>query len=125
MRAGRQALTAVLDESVNSVPEAMEAISSQFAEQGQVLKALDRQLATYHQRRYEAKALTNAAADGQPQQPSVGSMAAAQASLIGLGMVPGVGALAGAVDPAQVARGAEHVRAGTAGRTHAGRRCAW
>ncbi|MFF3245392.1 ATP-binding protein [Streptomyces sp. NPDC002870] len=109
----RQALTAVLDESVNSVPEAMEAISAQFAEQGQVLKALDRQLATYRQRRYEAEALTaNAAADGQPQpQPSAGSMAAAQASLIGLGMVPGVGALAGAVDPAQVARGADHVRA--------------
>jgi hypothetical protein len=91
----RQALTAVLDESVNSVPEAMEAISAQFAEQGQALKALDRQLATYRRRRYEAEALTNAAADGQPQpqQPCAGSMAAAQASLIGLGMVPGVGAL--------------------------------
>lgn len=110
---GRQALTAVLDESVNSVPEAMEAISAQFAEQGQALKALDRQLATYRRRRYEAEAITNAAADGQPQpqQPSAGSMAAAQASLIGLGMVPGVGALAGAVDPAQVARGTDHVRA--------------
>jgi hypothetical protein len=35
----RQALTAVLDESVNSVPEAMEAISAQFAEQGQALRA--------------------------------------------------------------------------------------
>ncbi|MFI9588453.1 tetratricopeptide repeat protein [Streptomyces sp. NPDC052236] len=110
----RRALTALIDESVNSVPEAMAAISAQFAQQGHTLKALDRLLATYRQRRYEAEVLTTAPPpDAQPQaqQPSAGSMAVAQAGLIGLGTVPIVGALAGAVDPAQVARGADHVRA--------------
>ncbi len=110
----RHAITALVDESVSSVPEAMAAISAQFAQQGHTLKALDRLLVTYRQRRYEAEVLTTAPpADGQPQQqqPSTGSTAVAQAGLIGLGAVPVVGALAGAVDPAQVARGADHVRA--------------
>ncbi|MGI5398312.1 tetratricopeptide repeat protein [Streptomyces sp. CA-135486] len=111
----RQALTAGLDESVNSVPEAMEALSAQFAQQGHALKALDRLLATYRQRRHEAESAASAAEPEQgptgPTGPTAGSRAAAQAGLIGLGMVPGVGAFAGAVDPAQLARGADHVRA--------------
>ncbi|NUL32789.1 tetratricopeptide repeat protein, partial [Streptomyces lunaelactis] len=108
---GQRALTATLDESVNSVPEAMAAISAQFAQQGQVLKTLDRQLATYRQRRYEAEALSTALLDGQPQQPSAGSTVAAQAGLVALGMVPGVGPLVGGVDPAQLAQSAERLKA--------------
>lgn len=111
----RQALTACLDESVNSVPEAMEALSAQFAQQGHALKALDRLLATYRQRRYEAESAASAAEPEQgptgPTGPTAGSRAVAQAGLIGLGMVPGVGAFAGVVDPARLARGADHVRA--------------
>ena len=108
----RDALTAVLDESVNSVPEAMEELCVQFARQGHALKALDRLLATYRQRRYEAESAAATATAPDPQQaPTAGSLAAAQAGLIGLGMVPGVGALAGAVEPAQVARGASTVKA--------------
>ncbi|MYZ18896.1 tetratricopeptide repeat protein, partial [Streptomyces sp. SID337] len=39
-----------------------------------------------------------------------------RASLVGLGLVPGVGALAGAVDPAQLAQGADRLRAGLSAR---------
>ncbi|MFD9218644.1 tetratricopeptide repeat protein [Streptomyces sp. NPDC060064] len=112
----RRALTATLDETVNSVPEALAALSAQFAQQGHELKALDRLLATYRQRRYEAEALSTAVSDGQPQPPSAGSMVAAQAGLVALGTVPGIGSLAGAVDPAQLARGADHLRAALSAR---------
>ncbi|WP_405598904.1 tetratricopeptide repeat protein [Streptomyces sp. NBC_01410] len=115
---GRDALTAVLDESVNSVPEAMEGLCTQFAQQGHPLKALDKLLATYRQRRYEAESAAAAATaeptgppTGPTAGPTAGSLAVAQAGLFGLGMVPGVGAIAGAVDPAQVARGATTVKA--------------
>lgn len=43
-------------------------------------------------------------------------MAVARAGLAGLGMVPGVGMLAGAADPAQVAEGADRLRAVVAAR---------
>ncbi|MFE6942206.1 tetratricopeptide repeat protein [Streptomyces chartreusis] len=105
----RQALTATVDESVSSVPEVMETLSRQFARQGRPLKALDRLLESYRRRRYEAE---SAASLAQPEQgPTAGSLAVAQAGLVGLGMVPAVGALAGAVDPAQLARGTDQVRA--------------
>lgn len=108
----RQALVAVLDESATGVPEAMEELCHLFAGQGYPLKALDKLLATYRQRRYEAESAAATATAPDPQQgPTAGSLAAAQAGLIGLGMVPGVGALAGAVEPAQVARGATAVKA--------------
>ncbi|MHC3469296.1 tetratricopeptide repeat protein [Streptomyces sp. 7R007] len=108
----RGAVTATLDETVNSVPEAMAAISAQFAEQGCELKALDKLLATYRQRRHEAE-VAAAAPETAPgtAPPSAGGMVVAQAGLIGLGMLPGVGAFAGAVDPAQVAHQADRLRA--------------
>ncbi|MDJ0460684.1 ATP-binding protein [Streptomyces sp. H27-C3] len=114
----RKALTAYVDENVNSVPEAMAAISAQFAQQGKVFKAMDRLLATYRQRRHEAESASMAepdprqdpAASAANPAPSAGSLAVAQAGLVGLGMVPGVGAFAGAVDPAQVAQGTDRLR---------------
>ncbi|MFI1397557.1 tetratricopeptide repeat protein [Streptomyces sp. NPDC020681] len=108
----RRALTATLDESVNSVPEAMTALAAQFARQGHPLKDLDRMLATYRQRRHEAESATTETQEG----PSAGSVVAAQAGLIGLGMVPGVGALVGGVDPDRFARGADHLKATLMGR---------
>lgn len=109
----RQALTATVDEAVNSVPEVLEALAAQFARLGHPLKALDRALATYRRRRDEASAASLA----QPEQgPTAASVTAAQAGLVGLSMVPAVGALAAAVDPAQLARGADHVRAALSGR---------
>ncbi|MCG0286575.1 tetratricopeptide repeat protein [Streptomyces sp. PSAA01] len=113
-----RALTASVDESVNSVPEVMAAISAQFAHQGHPLKSFDKLLATYRQRRHEAD---SAAQQPAPQpleeeaaggpRPSASSAFVARAGLIGLGMVPGVGALAGAAEPDRVAQAADRARA--------------
>ncbi|MFE0135022.1 tetratricopeptide repeat protein [Streptomyces sp. NPDC059037] len=128
----RGALTAYVDEAVGSVPEALSAIGAQFARQGRRFKDLDRLLAAHRDRRHEAESVSAAAAaaleaqqaagpgpdpvlNAQPS-PSPASMAAARASLVGLGLVPGVGAFAGAVDPAQLAQGADRLRAGLSAR---------
>ncbi|WP_328725531.1 tetratricopeptide repeat protein [Streptomyces sp. NBC_00259] len=131
----RSAVTATVDDSVSSVPEAMAAISEQFGRQGRPLKALDRMLATYRQRRHEAES-ASAALIGQqespagpeggalpaplnplsPPMPTPSSMIVAQAGLIGLGMLPAIGAFAGAADPAQIARGTDRLRAALSAR---------
>ncbi|MFE1957339.1 tetratricopeptide repeat protein [Streptomyces sp. NPDC059479] len=113
----RGALTAYTDEAVASVPEAMAAISEQFGRQGRPLKALDRVLANYRQRRFEVEsAAMSVDPPAEAAGPSAGSRAVAAAGLAGLGMVPGIGALAGAADPAQVAEGADRLRAAVAAR---------
>ncbi|MEU0845715.1 tetratricopeptide repeat protein [Streptomyces sp. NPDC005962] len=104
------AFTARVDESVNSVPEAMASISAQFARQGHEFTVLDRRLATYEQRRHEAESITAAEAEGPSQAPTAGSMVVAQTGLAVLGLVPGAGALAGAVDPAPLAQGTDRLR---------------
>ncbi|MGD3107716.1 tetratricopeptide repeat protein [Streptomyces sp. YGL11-2] len=110
------ALTGYVDEAVHGAPEAMAAVSDQLASQGRPLKGFDKLIATYRERRHEAESAA-AAADGpadpgdpQGAAPSPGSMIAAQAGLAGLGLLPGVGAVTGALDPGQVARGAERLR---------------
>lgn len=119
----RGALTAYVDEAVGSVPEAMAAISAQFALQGRRCKELNRLITAHRERRHEAESASLAAAldpqqePGQaPPTPSTGSMTAARASLVGLGLLPGVGAFAGAVDPAQLAQSADRLRAGLSAR---------
>ncbi|GHH76271.1 hypothetical protein GCM10018793_21510 [Streptomyces sulfonofaciens] len=129
-----EAATAYVDEAAADAVEAMEAVSAQFAQQGVPLKGLDKQLATYRQRRHEAQAEASlagavgagAAAGGQVGQepgagtaapaPSPSSMVLSQLGLAGLGMIPGVGAFAGAVDPNQVAAGADRVTSVLRGR---------
>lgn len=114
------ALTAYVDDGVGSLPEAMAAISARFARQGHRFKDLDRLLATHRERSHEAESAAAAAAtqtsELQPSAPSAASLTAARASLVGLGLVPGVGAFAGAVDPAQLAHGADRLRAGIGAR---------
>ncbi|MET9323645.1 tetratricopeptide repeat protein [Streptomyces sp. NPDC003038] len=113
------AVTAYVDESVADVVETMEVISAQFAQQSLALKGFDRLLATYRQRRHEADAgLAAAAAASDPAvgaapsaSPSPSSVIASQLGLVGLGMIPGVGAFTGAVNPNQVAAGADRVKA--------------
>lgn len=112
----RGALTAYVDESVGSVPEAMAAISDRFARQGQRFKELDRLLATHRERRHEAESTVVETVEMLEPQPSQASMTAARAGLVGLGLVPGVGAFAGAIDPAQLAQGADRLRAGLSAR---------
>ena len=131
-----QALTAYVDESAADVFEAMEAISLQLAQQGLAMKGFDRLLATYRQRRHEAVASATGAdagagtgagaggsggsggadqgAGGQGaggQGPSAAGVVASQLGLMGLSLIPGVGMLAGAVDPNQVAAGADRFKA--------------
>ncbi|MET9619965.1 tetratricopeptide repeat protein [Streptomyces sp. NPDC006464] len=114
--AGHGAVTAYADEEPSSVPEVLAVISACFARQGHPLKALDRQLATYEQRRHEAEAASASApaeagpGTGPDGPPSAGSMALAQAGLVGAGMIPVVGALTGAVDPGSLAHGADRLR---------------
>ncbi|MEU5979608.1 tetratricopeptide repeat protein [Streptomyces sp. NPDC047315] len=111
----RGALTAVVDESANGVPEVLEGICAQFAAQGQQLKPVEKLLATYRQRRYEAESAAAAlyAPDaggpgGAPAGPNPWAALVAQASLVGIGAVlPGVG---GAVDPVRLVEGAEQLR---------------
>ncbi|MFJ8858799.1 tetratricopeptide repeat protein [Streptomyces sp. NPDC102451] len=106
-------VTAFVDDDVHDVFEAMEAVSAQLGRQGHPLKRFDKQLATYRQRRHQAESALPAPQpdplDGPAASPS--STVAAQVGLVGLGMVPGVGAFVGAVDPQQIALGADRVRA--------------
>ncbi|MEW2164031.1 tetratricopeptide repeat protein [Streptomyces sp. NPDC007084] len=103
------ALTAYVDESTGSVPEAMEAVCAQFARQGRRLKELERLLDRYRERRYEADPPARGTAPGEP---SAAGMTLARAGLAGIGMVPGAGPLAAAVDPGQLASAADRMRAG-------------
>lgn len=103
----RGALTGQVNERATTVPAAMAAIAARLAEQGQPLKAFDRLHGVYQQRRQEADALGGSGAAA----PSAGSTVAAQAGLAGLGLLPGLGAVAGAMDPGPLAEGLDRLRA--------------
>ncbi|MET7981376.1 tetratricopeptide repeat protein [Streptomyces sp. NPDC005281] len=105
------ALTAHIDENVTGLPEAMEAMSRQFATRGHRFKELDRLLTAYHERRHEAQTAVLAPQDAERPGPSAAGLTVARAGLLGLGMVPGVGALAGIMDPTQLAQGADRLHA--------------
>jgi hypothetical protein len=60
------ALTAYVDESVDSVPEAMSAISRQLVSQGCRFKELERLLAAHRERRHEAEAAALTTRLGDP-----------------------------------------------------------
>lgn len=103
---------------MHSAVEAMGEIGERLGRQGLELRRFDKLLTTFRQRDHEAQSArdTNhaAAEDGSAAQPPAASLSgsvAAQVGLVGLGMVPVVGALAGAVDPQQVAQGADRLRA--------------
>ncbi|MDQ0985076.1 tetratricopeptide repeat protein [Streptomyces sp. V2I9] len=110
------AVTASVDESADSVPDVLAAFAAQFAEQGYPLKALDRLLDIYRRALHEAAGQLAADNETSPAGPSAGALAAAQAGLIAAGAIPVVGALAGGIDPAVLARGAGGLRAVFGGR---------
>lgn len=112
------ATTVYLDDNVHSAVEAMEEIGERLGRQGLELRRFDKMLATFRQRDHEAQlardtthAATENGSAAQPPAASLSGSVAAQVGLVGLGMVPVVGALAGAVDPQQVAQGADRLRA--------------
>ncbi|MEU8932525.1 tetratricopeptide repeat protein [Streptomyces sp. NPDC048409] len=111
------AATALVDDDVHSVLEAMEAISAQLRHQGTPLKGFEKLLAVYRQRRHEAETPLPGGADsaggaglGSASPPSPAATVAAQAGLAGLGLLPGLGPIAGAMDPQQLAQSADRVR---------------
>jgi len=115
---GFRALTAYLGDDVHGVVEAMDAVSAQLRRQDVPLRTFDKLLANYRQLRHEIEnALLMEAASGtggsEPAAalPSASSLLAARLGLIGLGMVPGMGMVAGAVDPGQLAEGGDRFRA--------------
>ncbi|MEU4926517.1 tetratricopeptide repeat protein [Streptomyces yokosukanensis] len=112
----RGALTAYVDESAGSVPDALAVISHQLARQGHRLKKLDEALATHRERRHEAEAAALALEPETAPRPSAGALAVARAGLVGLGMVPGVGPFTGALDADRLAQGADRLRAGLSAR---------
>ncbi|MEU8709351.1 tetratricopeptide repeat protein [Streptomyces sp. NPDC048565] len=105
-------VTAYVDDDVHDVFEAMEAVSARLGRQGHPLKRFDKQLSAYRQRRHQAESVAPAPQPdlGGGQAASPAGTVAAQVGLVGLGMVPGVGAFVGAVDPQQVALGADRLR---------------
>jgi tetratricopeptide (TPR) repeat protein len=115
-----QALTAYVDESAADVVETMETISAQFSQQGVELKSFEKLYATYRQRRHEVDASTGLAGlpsetaeggqGGNQGSPTPSSVIGSQLALTGLGMIPGVGAFTGALDPHQVATGADRIK---------------
>ncbi|MEV0485275.1 tetratricopeptide repeat protein [Streptomyces sp. NPDC050508] len=114
------AATAYLDHDVHSVVEAMEAIAVQFRRQGAPLKGFEKLLAAYHQRRHEAEMPMGATSpggvgvagegDGPVPSASLSSAVVVQAGLTGLGLLPGMGPIAGAMDPQQLAQNADRMR---------------
>lgn len=113
----RGALTAYVDESAGSLPEALTAVCRQFAVQGRKLKDLERLLATYRERRHEAEAAALAVLDPESQEPLAGSTALVRMGLATVSAtVPGAGPFTNVVDEARLARGADRLRAGLSAR---------
>ncbi|UYM24847.1 hypothetical protein NQP46_20645 [Streptomyces albus] len=93
---------------MHSVPEVMAVVAEQFARQGRPLKALEKRLEAHRRRVHEALAASGADAaggGGDGDGASVVSSAVVRAGLVGVGMVPGVGAFAPVVDGERLARG--------------------
>lgn len=113
----RGALTVYVGEGAGSVPEALEVICRQFADQGRRLKALERRLVTYRDRRREAEAAAVAASSPEPPTASAGSTAAVQ---MGLGLVdatiPFAGVVTRGIPADRLAQGADRLRAGLGAR---------
>ncbi|WP_405535123.1 ATP-binding protein [Streptomyces sp. NBC_00075] len=106
------ALTAHVDESVGSVPEALLVMCRQFAAQGRRFKELERLLAAHRERRHEAESAVASLEGLEPQSgsPSTGSLTAARIGLAGAGLIPVVGSFAAALDAERIAQGADRLR---------------
>ncbi|MBZ4319604.1 ATP-binding protein, partial [Streptomyces huiliensis] len=106
--------TAMVGDEVHSAVEAMEAVSAELGRQGHPLKKFDKRVAEWRRQRQEAEA-TRAepgaeGAEGDPVLTSPSSTLIAQAGPAGLGLVPGLGPVAGALDPHQLAAATDRAR---------------
>ena len=103
---GHGSLTAYLDESVFSVPDAMHAIAADLARQGEPMKRFTRLFATYRQRRHEVETDR----DAPPEAAAFLTSTAVRVGLHAARAVPGVGGLADSVDAAALAEQADRFR---------------
>ncbi|WP_431776422.1 tetratricopeptide repeat protein [Streptomyces cucumeris] len=111
------AVTASIGDEVHDALGAMESIAAQLTRQECSFKGFDKSVREYRQRRAEIEAsLTAPAGAGDPASASVSSTVASQMLLTGLGTVPGIGAIAGAINPSSVALGTDRVRAAISSR---------
>ncbi|MGW6026169.1 tetratricopeptide repeat protein [Streptomyces sp. NPDC055099] len=113
------AVTALVGDDVHSAVEAMAAIGEQLARQGSPLKQFEKHLSAYRQKCHEADAAfteqlmcegDRGPAPSNQANPSPSSTFAAQIGVAGLSLVPGIGALSGAVRPEHVASGLDRAR---------------
>ncbi|MFK4065976.1 tetratricopeptide repeat protein [Streptomyces sp. NPDC029674] len=119
LSADRGAFVGYVDDGAPDVPGVLAEIAVQFGQQGRAMKALERALAQHRQRAHEAVLAaarepagpTGPTGPAGPGTPSAGSATAVRAGVVGLGMVPVVGALAGVVDADRIALGADRLRA--------------
>ncbi|MFK4102981.1 tetratricopeptide repeat protein [Streptomyces sp. NPDC019531] len=119
----RGALTAYVDDGVGSVPEAMETLCREFADQGRRLKDLERRLATWRDRRREAEAAALAALAPDPSADTASASASAGSRMavdLGLGALetalPGASLVTRALPADRLAQGADRLRAGLGAR---------
>ncbi|MEU6196332.1 tetratricopeptide repeat protein [Streptomyces sp. NPDC047061] len=114
------AATVYIDDDVHTVLEAMESIGAQLGRQDLPLKAFDKLLGLYRQRRHEAEGapaqLPPGAGDDQPPAASVSSTVLTRAGLAGLNLLPGATAFTGSLDAQQLALGADRLRAALSAR---------
>jgi tetratricopeptide (TPR) repeat protein len=103
---GLGAATGWVDELVFGVPEAMQAIASDLSRQGVDLGGFARLLSTYLRRRLQVETDTEAPAGAAAFM----TQTAVRVGLHAAQAVPGVGGLAGSVDPAAAADQAEQLR---------------
>ncbi|NGN63868.1 tetratricopeptide repeat protein [Streptomyces sp. A7024] len=109
------AVTAFVGDEAHDAVDTMEGIASQLSRQACPLKNFEKALREYKQRRVEAEAVATIPSS-TATEASPSSLVASQLLLTGLGSVPGVGAIVGAVDPGQVALGADRMRSAVSGR---------
>ncbi|HWM39413.1 MAG TPA: hypothetical protein VNS49_20080, partial [Streptomyces sp.] len=114
----RGAVTARVGDEVHSAVEAMEAVSGQLDRQGWPLKKFTKQVGAYRRRRHELETAPEVSAtahvpmdDAHTPTTSASSAVVAQLGLAGLGLIPGLGTVAGVLDAQQAALGTEKLRA--------------
>ena len=114
--AGHGSLTAYLDESIFTVPDAMHEIATALARQGEPMKRFTRLIETYLQRRHEVETDR----DAPPEAAVFLTLTAVRIGLHAARAVPGVGGLADAADAAALAKQADRFRKflGTKFRSH-------
>ncbi|RMI46043.1 tetratricopeptide repeat protein [Streptomyces triticirhizae] len=107
----RGAVTVTVEDEVHGPIEAMEAMARRLRELGHPLKDFEKRLAHYRRLYQEVAASAETADHHAPGGTSMASGVLARAGLAGLGLLPGGGLLAGALDAEELAQRTDRLRA--------------